>query len=46
MDLVGDIVVLQQAGQDSTCAEGVGFEGDEDENGRGQRVSRVLEVGV
>ncbi|GJC77910.1 hypothetical protein ColLi_00747 [Colletotrichum liriopes] len=31
-----------EAGQDSTCAKGIGFERDEDKDGRREWVSRIL----
>jgi hypothetical protein len=38
LDLVGDIVALQEGGQDSTSAEGIGFECYEDQHGRRERM--------
>jgi hypothetical protein len=46
LDLVRDIVMLEEASQDATGAEGVGFEGDEDEDGWRQGMAGLLEVGV
>lgn len=46
MDLVRDVVMLEQPGQYPARAEGIGLEGNEDEDGRRERVSRLLEVYV
>lgn len=46
LDLVRDVVVLQESCKDSAAAEGVGLEGDEDENGRRERVACALQVQV
>lgn len=46
VNLVRDIVMFEKPGQDAAGAEGVRFEGNEDENGRGERMSRRLEVSV
>jgi hypothetical protein len=39
LDLVGDVVVLEEARQDAAGAERVRLEGDEDEHGRGKWVA-------
>jgi len=36
LDLVRDVVAFQEGGQDATGAEGVRFERDEDQHGRGE----------
>ena len=38
--------MLEEAREDSAGAEGVGFEGDQDEDGRRERVAGSLEVGI
>ena len=38
--------MLEETGQDAAGAERVGLEGDEDQDGRGERVPRVEEVEV
>lgn len=46
LDLVWDVVVLQESREDPAAAEGVGLEGDEDEDGRRERVACALQVQV
>jgi hypothetical protein len=46
LDLVGDVVMLEQAREGATCAERIGLEGDQDKHGRGEGVARVLQVQV
>lgn len=46
MDLVRDVVMLEQPGQYPARTEGIGLERNEDEDGRRERVSRLLEVYV
>lgn len=41
-----DVVAFQQGGQDAAGAEGVGFERDEDQDGRGEGVVRSEELEV
>lgn len=46
LDLVWDVVVLQESRKDPAAAEGVGLEGDEDENGRREWMACALQVQV
>lgn len=46
LDLVWDVVVLQESREDPAAAEGIGLEGDEDEDGRRERVACALQVQV
>ena len=43
---MGNVVAFEKCCEDSTGADGVWFEGDEYEDGRGQRVCIADEVGV
>jgi hypothetical protein len=46
LDLVGDIVVFEEVGENSAAAEGVGLKGHEDQDWWGERVVSALEVEV
>jgi hypothetical protein len=46
LDLVGNIVVFEEVGEDPAAAEGVGLKGHENQDRWGERVVSALEVEV
>jgi len=46
LDLVRDVVMLEETGQNAAGAERIGLECHEDQDRRRERMSRVLEMGV